>query len=100
MRKNMFRQETIYLEWSIIKNSTDGNEKFLRFIPVNVCVNGLYICVCPEYLMAIADFFVKGLPSAPPAQPPPAIGAQPSTQPQPQGRYSNLYGVCILLLKI
>ena len=40
-------------------------------ITVNVSVNGLYICVCLEYLMTVGDFFTKGLPQAP-AQPPPS----------------------------
>ncbi len=32
------------------------------YVSVKAAVNGLFICVCPEYLMALADFFVKGAP--------------------------------------
>ena len=45
---------------------------------VDVKVNGLYICVCPEYLMTLADFFVKGMPEAPKAPPPSTTAAAPT----------------------
>ena len=47
-------------------------------IPVNVSVNGLYICVCLEYLLAVAEFFTKGLPQAKPV-PSEATKAAPTT---------------------
>ena len=51
-------------------------------------MKGLYICVCVEYLMAIADFFVKGMPQAP-EQPPPA--ALPADTPAIKGKQYIVY---------
>ncbi|XP_064596162.1 intermembrane lipid transfer protein VPS13C-like isoform X2 [Liolophura sinensis] len=32
---------------------------------VDVKINSIHVCVCTEFLMSIADFFVKGMPPAP-----------------------------------
>ncbi|XP_060590188.1 intermembrane lipid transfer protein VPS13C-like [Ruditapes philippinarum] len=34
-------------------------------------MSSLYVCVCLDFLMSVADFFVKGLPKQPEVEPPP-----------------------------
>jgi len=56
--------------------------KCLCFL-VDVHMYSLYVCVCLDFLMSLADFFVKGLPQAPetvaPSQPSDDQKGKPST---------------------
>ncbi|ELU14385.1 hypothetical protein CAPTEDRAFT_224867 [Capitella teleta] len=50
-------------------------------IDVKLC--GLFICVCPEYLSTLGDFFAKGMPETPVVDEAPVVGATPATPPPP-----------------
>ena len=68
---------------------------YVTSLTAEVQVNGLYICVCVEYLMTIADFFVKGMPQAPEQ---PAVTA---TAQAPAGNVSVLrYSIRIVHLTL
>ncbi|XP_060551931.1 intermembrane lipid transfer protein VPS13A-like [Ruditapes philippinarum] len=71
---------TRMMERSKKVSTTDGKE--LNMIDVSfkqekndknidVHMSSLYVCVCLDFLMSVADFFVKGLPKQPEVEPPP-----------------------------
>ena len=43
-------------------------------------MSSLYICVCLDFLMALGDFFVKGLPPSPEVTPPPVTAVREEVQ--------------------
>ena len=43
---------------------------------VEVHMSSLYVCVCLDFLMSLADFFVKGLPPPPEVTPPPVAAIE------------------------
>jgi len=47
----------------MIRVKFDQDEKLNKDADVKVI--GIYIVVCPEYLVRLSDFFVKGMPEAP-----------------------------------
>jgi len=48
---------------------------------VDIKVIGVYVVVCPEYLVRLSDFFVKGMPAAPKALPPAAAAPVAAASP-------------------
>jgi len=59
---------------------TFNTKQAIVYLPISVDVHmsSLYVCVCLDFLMSVADFFVKGLPS--PDKSPPAVVAPPPVE--------------------
>ncbi|XP_053387649.1 intermembrane lipid transfer protein VPS13A-like isoform X4 [Mercenaria mercenaria] len=86
------RKEANMIDVSFKQEKNDKN--------IDVHMSSLYVCVCLDFLMSIADFFVKGLPKQPEVEPPPVqtketqkADVQPKPEEPPAGEMS--ISVCI-----